>query len=167
MGATYGPVQFTGNLEGWAIDNSGDGAFPADSSAGHSRSAECNGPGCAEIYADFDGTDGQLISFSSTFGAPLDFTGRTLTVSVQRGYGDGGGRVGVFAQSGAGMTGLVEDWTNFDQLDAGFLTLELPLSGDGFDPSDVRRVGVRFDSGTGSDPTAGTAIFLVDDVLVQ
>jgi hypothetical protein len=65
------------------------------------------------------------------------------------------------------MTGLVEASTDFDQLDAGFVTLELPLSGAGFDPADVRRVGVRFESGTGSSPTPSLGVFLVDDVAVE
>jgi hypothetical protein len=93
MGTTYGPVRFTGNLEGWEIDNSGDGAFPAGSVAGHTTNGSCNEGGCGEITVQFDGSDGQAVSFSSTFGASLDFTGRTLRVLVQRGYGSGGGQV--------------------------------------------------------------------------
>jgi hypothetical protein len=166
-GDTYGPFRFAGNLEGWAIDNSGEAEFPAGSSAVHSTNVACNGTGCVEILTAFDGSDGQLVSFSSTFGSAIDFTSRTLKVAIQRSYGSGGGGVILFAQSGSSLDGLVEAWTDFDQLDAGFVTLALPLSGSGFDTADVRRVGVRFSSGSSSSPAPGTGIFLVDDIVVE
>lgn len=125
----------------------------------------------------------QAATVEFEFGVPQDFSGKMLTVQVQRASGFNadpsfpGGLI-FFVKTGDDWVWGQQPWVNIETTGTWVeykFVLDKADAKDGFDPTAVRTVGIAFDTGGGAEPDADKqptskpteAVFYVDTVEIQ
>ena len=147
-----GPWTFDAGLEGWAVRD-------------HSATISTL-PAVAAGVVTFTSVPfsaaGQYIDFALSFSSSVDLTGRVLHAEAQR---VSGGFVGVqlYAYGGAWVGSA---FTSLNS--AKFIDVALPITAQsGFDPQQVTRIGLKFDTGANASNTFSATTLELDSVTIQ
>jgi hypothetical protein len=167
-------MTFDADVENWAITYSEPEGLMTDSQIAHNAAEGDPAAGCLEVTVPYTAAE-QKLFVSYTPATPLNMTGTTITAMVQLAAGlttdpSAPGGAKLYVKTGDDYVWADGGWNNLETAGAWLLiTLDVSnpsgyIASTDYDPSDVRELGIEFDTNTTAALDYSTATIYIDTV---